>query len=421
MELIVVKFGGTSMGSPERIRHSAEKIIALIKQGYQVAVVVSAISGETDRLISLAKTMAIEPDSREYAALITTGEQVSMALMAMYLMSRGYPARSFNAAQVPIITDENYKSARIQTIEVNVLQDCLSQSVIPVIAGFQGMTQDGSVTALGRGGSDTTAVAIAAVLKAKECQIFTDVDGVYTCDPRIVPMARRLSHITFDEMLELASLGAKVLQKRSVELASKYKVNLRVLSSFEAGNGTLITVEDQKMEQSLVSGIAFNRNEAKLSVRGIPDTLGVAARIIGEVSRAEIDIDMIIQNSSADGTTDLTFTVSREDYVRAFKLVEQLANELQAKEVRGDQKIAKISLVGVGMRSHRGVASQMFAILAEEGIHIQLISSAEIKISVVIDEKYLELAVRALHTGFKLDEPEVEEFDPESLPLKGLL
>lgn len=412
MELIVVKFGGTSMGSPERIRHSAEKVIALAKKGYQVAVVVSAMSGETERLISLAKAMASEPDLREYAALVTTGEQVSTSLLAIYLMSRGYPARSFNAAQIRIFTDENFKNARIQDIETELLKESLKNGVIPVIAGFQGITPSGSITTLGRGGSDTTAVAIAAALQASECQIFTDVDGVYTCDPRIVPNARRLSSITFDEMLELASLGAKVLQIRSVEFASKYKVNLRVLSSFEEGNGTLITVEDQKMERTLVSGIAFNRNEAKLSVRGIPDKLEVAAKIIGEVSRAEIDIDMIIQNSSADGTTDLTFTVSREDYVKAFKLVEQLANDLQAKEVRGDQKIAKISLVGVGMRSHRGVASQMFDVLAKEGIHIQLISSSEIKISVVIDEKHLELAVRALHAGFKLDAPEVEEFDP---------
>jgi len=412
MALIVVKFGGTSMGSPERIRYAADKVIALHKQGHTVAVVVSAISGETDRLVNLTKAMADTPDPREYAAAITTGEQVSAALLAIYLISRGYPAQSFNAAQIRIFTDTNFKSARIQDIETQTLQACLAQGVIPVIAGFQGIDPTHSVTTLGRGGSDTTAVAIAAALQADECQIFTDVDGVYTCDPRIVPDARRLEQITFDEMLELASLGAKVLQKRSVEFAGKYKVKLRVLSSFAPGNGTLITFEDSGMEQPLVSGIAFNRSEAKLSVRGIPDTLGVAAKIVGPVSAAAIDIDMIIQNSSADGTTDLTFTVNREDYLRAFDIVEPIAHELNAKEVRGDQKIAKISLVGVGMRSHAGVASKMFAVLGQEGVHIQLISTSEIKISVVIDEKYLELAIRALHAAFDLGCQDIEEFDP---------
>jgi aspartate kinase len=416
MTLIVVKFGGTSMGSPERIRHAAEKVIALHKQGHQVAVVVSAISGETDRLVNLTKAMADDPDPREYAAAITTGEQISTALLAIYLISRGYQARSFNAAQIKILTDANYKSARIQHIETEALTNCFNEKIIPVIAGFQGIDPTGSITALGRGGSDTTAVAIAAALKADECQIFTDVDGVYTCDPRIVPEAKRLARITFDEMLELASLGAKVLQKRSVEFAGKYKVKLRVLSSFAEGNGTLITFEDSSMEQPLVSGIAFNRSEAKLSIRGVPDIPGIAAKIIGPISDAAIDIDMIIQNGSADGTTDLTFTVNREDYLRAFDIVEQIALELKAKEVRGDQKIAKISLVGVGMRSHAGIASKMFDILGKEGIHIQLISTSEIKISVVIDEKYLELAVRALHSGFNLESLETEEFDPIIIP-----
>lgn len=417
MALIVVKFGGTSMGSPERIRHAADKVIALHKQGHQVAVVVSAISGETDRLVNLTKTMADNPDPREYAAAITTGEQVSTALLAIYLISRGYPARSFNAAQIKIITDTNYKSARIQHIDTEALIACFNEKTIPVIAGFQGIDAGGSIAALGRGGSDTTAVAIAAALKADECQIFTDVDGVYTCDPRIVPEAKRLSRITFDEMLELASLGAKVLQKRSVEFAGKYKVKLRVLSSFAEGNGTLITFEDSTMEQPLVSGIAFNRSEAKLSIRGVPDIPGIAAKIIGPISDASIDIDMIIQNGTTDGTTDLTFTVNREDYLRAFDIMEQSALELKAKEVRGDQKIAKISLVGVGMRSHAGIASKMFDILGREGIHIQLISTSEIKISVVIDEKYLELAVRALHTGFNLESLETEEFDPIIIPV----
>ncbi|MFN7098111.1 MAG: aspartate kinase, partial [Gammaproteobacteria bacterium] len=343
---------------------------------------------------------------------ITTGEQVSAALLSIYLISRGYQARSFNAAQIKILTDDNYKSARIQDIETAALTECLNEKIIPVIAGFQGVDASGSITALGRGGSDTTAVAIAAALKADECQIFTDVDGVYTCDPRIVPEAKRLARITFDEMLELASLGAKVLQKRSVEFAGKYKVKLRVLSSFAEGNGTLITFEDSTMEQPLVSGIAFNRSEAKLSIRGVPDSPGIAARVIGPVSAAAVDIDMIIQNGSADGTTDLTFTVNREDYLKAFDIMEQLALELKANDVRGDQKIAKISLVGVGMRSHAGVASKMFEILGREGVHIQLISTSEIKISVVIDEKYLELAVRALHAGFGLESIETEEFDP---------
>ncbi len=411
---MVLKFGGTSMGSPERIRQVAEKVIAMHKQGHQIAVVVSAISGETDRLVALTKTMADEPDAREYAVAVTTGEQVSMALLAIYLIDRGYPARSFNGNQIRIITDNACKSARISEVEITALSACLKQGIIPVIAGFQGVDAAGNITALGRGGSDTTAVAIAAALHADECQIFTDVDGVYTCDPRIVPEARRLSQITFDEMLELASLGAKVLQKRSVEFARKHNVRLRVLSSFNPGPGTLITFEDDIMEQPLVSGIAFNRSEAKLTIRGVPDVPGIAAKVLGPISKAGIDIDMIIQNGSLDGSTDLTFTVNREDYLNAFTLLENLAAELHAKEVRGDQKIAKISLVGVGMRSHAGVATTMFEILGQEGVHVQLISTSEIKISVVIDEKHLELAVKALHSGFGLEKHEVEEFDPIS-------
>lgn len=412
MALIVQKFGGTSVGSPERIKQVAERVIAMRKAGHQVIVVVSAMSGETDRLVGLTKTMADDPDPREYAAAITTGEQVSMALLAIYLIARGYPARSFNGSQIQLLTDSSFKSARITDVQTAALTTCLQQNTIPVIAGFQGIDTQGNVTALGRGGSDTTAVAIAAALHADECQIFTDVDGVYTCDPRIVPEAKRLSRITFDEMLELASLGAKVLQKRSVEFAGKYKVKLRVLSTFIEGNGTLITFEDTTMEQVLVSGIAFNRSEAKLTVRGVPDVPGIVARILAPVSAANIDIDMILQNGSADGSTDLTFTVNREDYLNAFSIVEQTATELKAKEVRGDQKIAKISLVGVGMRSHAGVATTMFEILGREGIPVQLIATSEIKISVVIDEKYLELAIRSLHSGFALESLETEEFDP---------
>lgn len=412
MALIVQKFGGTSVGSPERIKQVAERVITMRKAGHQVAVVVSAMSGETDRLVGLTKTMADDPDPREYAAAITTGEQVSMALLAIYLIARGYPARSFSGSQIQMITDSSFKSARISEVQTTNLTACLHDNIIPVIAGFQGIDIQGNVTALGRGGSDTTAVAIAAALKADECQIFTDVDGVYTCDPRIVPEAKRLSRITFDEMLELASLGAKVLQKRSVEFAGKYKVKLRVLSTFIEGNGTLITFEDKTMEQVLVSGIAFNRSEAKLTVRGVPDVPGIVARLLAPVSEAGIDIDMIIQNGSSDGSTDLTFTVNREDYLNAFSIVEQTATELKAKEVRGDQKIAKISLVGVGMRSHAGVATKMFDILGREGIPVQLIATSEIKISVVIDEKYLELAIRSLHSGFALESLETEEFDP---------
>ena len=394
------------MASSEQIRYSAEKVIALIKQGHQVVVVVSAMSGETDRLIRLAQSMSILPSPREQAALISTGEQVAAALMAIYLQERGHPALSLSASQIPIRTTPDYLNARISDIDTTAVLAALKEGKTPVIAGFQGIDQAGYVTTLGRGGSDTTAVAIAAVLQAEECQIFTDVDGVYTCDPRLVPEARRLARVTVDEMLELASLGAKVLQKRSVELAGKYRVNLRVLSSMVEGPGTLITFEENEMETPLVSGLACHRNEAKLSVRGVPDSLGVTVALIEPLSLANIDIDMLVQHTSMQGTVDLTFTVSRDHYLKAFELLEIASHSLEAKEISGDQNIAKISLVGVGMRSHPEIPTKMFKILAKENIAIQLIASGEIKVSVIIDEKYLELAARSLHAGFGLGEGE---------------
>lgn len=413
MALIVQKYGGTSVGSLERIRQVANKVIQSKQAGDDIVVVLSAMSGETDRLIELLTSMShAEPTPREYAAAVSTGEQVSVALLASYLNSLGFKAASFSGAQAGIITDNSYQKARIAEIDTKAITQALADGIIPVVAGFQGKNAQGEVTTLGRGGSDTTGVALAAALKADECQIYTDVEGIYTADPRVVPDARLLKHITFEEMLEMASLGAKVLQKRSVELVGKYQVNLRVLSSFAPGQGTLITYEEIPMEQPLVSGIAFNRHEAKLTIRGVPDQPGVAASILAPVGQADIDIDMIIQNVGLDGSTDFTFTVNREEYIKAFTILEGVASNLHAKEVRGDQKIAKISLIGVGMRTHAGVAEKMFMILGREGINIQLISTSEIKISVIIDEKYLELAVRALHVGFELDKEPVQEFDP---------
>lgn len=413
MALIVQKYGGTSVGSLERIRHVANKVIQSKQAGDDIVVVLSAMSGETDRLIELLTSIGhAEPTPREYAAAVSTGEQVSVALLASYLNSLGFKASSFSGAQAGILTDDSYQKARIAEIDTQALKQALADGIIPVVAGFQGKNAQGEVTTLGRGGSDTTGVALAAALKADECQIYTDVEGIYTADPRVVPDARLLKHITFEEMLEMASLGAKVLQKRSVELVGKYQVNLRVLSSFAPGQGTLITYEEIPMEQPLVSGIAFNRHEAKLTIRGVPDLPGVAASILSPVGQADIDIDMIIQNVGLDGSTDFTFTVNREEYIKAFTILEGVASSLHAKEVRGDQKIAKISLIGVGMRTHAGVAEKMFTILGREGINIQLISTSEIKISVIIDEKYLELAVRALHSGFELDKEPVQEFDP---------
>lgn len=417
MALIVQKYGGTSVAGIERIQHVANKVIDARQQGNQVVVVLSAMSGETDRLIDLAKAMAPEPDPREYSVLVATGEQVTIALLALYLIERGYPARSYTGGQAGIVTDNFHHKARILDIDSSAIKADLTAGRIVVIAGFQGINSDGEITTLGRGGSDTTAVAIAASLQADECQIFTDVAGVYTADPRVVPEARCLPYVTFEEMLEMASLGAKVLHKRAVEFAGKYKVPLRVLSTFEDTPGTLIGFEEIKMEQPIVSGIAFNRNEAKLTIIGVPDKAGIAGRVLRPISEANIDVDMIVQNIGVDGLTDLTFTVHRDEYAKALATMQSIAADLGAQTVRGDQKIAKISLVGVGMRSHSGIASKMFNILGKEGINILLIATSEIKVSVVVDEKYLELGVRALHAGFELEKPATQEFDPAPLAL----
>lgn len=403
MALIVQKFGGTSVADPERINHVADMVKATREAGNQVVVVVSAMSGETNRLLALAKAVNAKPDPRESDVLVATGEQVTIALLAMSLQARGCPARSYTGGQVAIQTDAVHGKARIEHIDDAAMRADLAKQRVVVVAGFQGVDASGNITTLGRGGSDTTAVALAVALKADECQIYTDVDGVYTADPRLVPDARRLERLTFEEMLEMASVGAKVLQIRSVEFASKYNVPLRVLSSFAPGPGTLITPEDRSMEQPLISGIAHTRDEAKLTVVGVPDKPGIAYKVLGPIAAASIEVDMIVQNVSADETTDLTFTVSRSDYAAARELLEATAAELGAREVTGDDRIAKISLVGVGMRSHAGIASRMFKALAAESINIQMISTSEIKISVVVDEKYVELGVRTLHSEFGLD------------------
>ena len=405
MALIVQKYGGTSVGSTERIEAVARKVSAVRDRGDNVIVVVSAMSGETNRLIALSKQIDERPDPREMDVLVSTGEQVTIALLSMALHKIGCPARSYTGGQVHILTDSAHSKARIQDIDDARVRADLDAGRVVVVAGFQGVDEQGNITTLGRGGSDTTAVAMAAALKADECQIFTDVDGVYTTDPRVEPKARRLDRITFEEMLEMASLGSKVLQIRAVEFAGKYNVPLRVLSSFEEGEGTLITFEDEGMEQAKISGIAFNRDEAKLTIRGVPDQPGVAYSILGPVSAANIDVDMIIQNIAEDGTTDFTFTVHRNEYAKALEILKETSQVLGAREVLGDESIVKVSLVGVGMRSHAGIASTMFEALAEEGINIQMISTSEIKISVVIDEKYLELGVRALHQAFDLAAP----------------
>ncbi len=405
MALIVQKYGGTSVGSPERILAVADKVKRSRDAGNDMVVVVSAMSGETDRLLKLARNVHPEPPARELDVAIATGEQVTIALLSMALEKIGCPARSYTGSQVHILTDSAYGKARILKIDETRIRADLKQGRVVVVAGFQGVDEAGNITTLGRGGSDTTGVALAAALKADECQIFTDVDGVYTTDPRVVPEARRLDKITAEEMLEMASLGSKVLQIRSVEFAGKYKVPLRVLSSFAEGPGTLITYEENEMEAPLISGIAFNRDEAKITIRGVPDKPGIAARILGDVGTANVNVDMIVQNVGADGSTDFTFTVHRADYKKALEILQRVARELKAREVTGDDKIVKISVVGVGMRSHAGIASQMFRALADEGINIQMISTSEIKISVVVDEKYLELAVRALHSAFGLDKP----------------
>ncbi|MFN4064889.1 MAG: aspartate kinase [Parazoarcus communis] len=406
MALIVQKYGGTSMGSPERIKNVARRVARFRAEGHQVVVVVSAMSGETNRLIALAKEVASSPDPRELDVVISTGEQVTIGLLSMALQDEGLKARSYTGAQVRILTDDAHTKARILNLDEAPIRKDLDEGKVVVVAGFQGVDEHGNITTLGRGGSDTTGVALAAALKADECQIYTDVDGVYTTDPRIVPEARKLDTITFEEMLEMASLGSKVLQIRSVEFAGKYKVKLRVLSSFQdGGEGTLITVEeDNNMEQPVISGIAFNRDEAKLTVLGVPDKPGIAYQILGPVADANIDVDMIIQNVGHDGTTDFSFTVSRGDLDKATKVLEGVQAHIGARSVAADKTMCKVSIVGVGMRSHPGVASKMFRTLAEEGINIQMISTSEIKISVAIDEKYLELAVRVLHKAFGLEQ-----------------
>jgi aspartate kinase len=381
----------------------AEKVKKAQDLGDQIIVVLSAMSGETNRLIALAKEMQLQPTDREMDVLISTGEQVTVALLTMALHDLGCDATSYTGSQVKILTDSTYTKARIRQIEDTKIHADLDAGKIVVVAGFQGVDEGGNITTLGRGGSDTTAVALAAALKADECHIYTDVDGVYTTDPRVEPKARRLKQITFEEMLEMASLGSKVLQIRSVEFAGKYNVALRVLSSFQEGSGTLITYEDSQMESALISGIAFNRDEAKLTITGVPDLPGVAFKILGPVADANIEVDMIIQNIADDATTDFTFTVHRNDYERAKAILEATCAQLGARKVTGDNSIVKVSIVGVGMRSHAGIASTMFKTLAAEGINIRMISTSEIKISVVVDEKYMELAVRALHTAFELD------------------
>jgi len=405
--LIVQKYGGTSVGTTERIEAVADKIKGWRDKGTDVVVVVSAMSGETNRLVALADEISDKPVPRELDVLLSTGEQVTIALLSMALEKRGCAARSYTGTQVHIRTDNAHNKARIREIEDKRIHADLAAGRVVVVAGFQGVDDDGNITTLGRGGSDTTAVALAAALKADECQIYTDVDGVYTTDPRMVPDARRLERITFDEMLEMASLGSKVLQIRSVSFAGRYNVPLRVLSSFEEGEGTLITYEDEKMEQALISGIAFNKDEAKLTIMGVPDKPGVAHQLLGPIADANIEVDMIIQNVAPDdATTDFTFTVHRNDYDRALEVLSRTADELGAREVSGDKAIVKISLVGVGMRSHAGIASTMFEALAKEGVNIRMISTSEIKISVVVDEKYLELGVRTLHEAFDLAQPE---------------
>ncbi|MGO3891527.1 MAG: aspartate kinase [Paenalcaligenes sp.] len=419
MSLIVQKYGGTSMGSVERIRNVAKRVAKWHAAGHQVVVVPSAMSGETNRLLGLAKELSPRPDAREQDMLAATGEQASSSLLAMALIAMGVPARSYAGWQVAVHTDSSYTKARIKSIDSDRVKGDLDAGRVVIVTGFQGIDDNGNITTLGRGGSDTSAVAIAAAMGAEECLIFTDVDGVYTTDPRVVPEARRMSVVSFEEMFELASLGSKVLQIRSVEFAGKYRVPVRVLSSLtdpeialeeEKNSGTLITFEeDQKMEAAVVSGIAFSRDEAKFTLRAVPDTPGVAYSILGPIAAANIDVDMILQNLSAQGTTDFSFTVNRIDADRTNELLEtQIGPAVGAGEIVFDSKVAKVSIVGIGMRSHAGVASAMFRALSEEGINIQMISTSEIKTSVVIDEKYMELAVRALHKAFELDQEKAQ-------------
>ncbi|WP_438985061.1 aspartate kinase [Aequoribacter sp.] len=410
MSLIVQKFGGTSVGTIERIEGVADKVAKFHGEGHQVVVVVSAMSGETNRLIGLANEIQARPVPREMDVLVSTGEQVTTALLSMALTKRGVKAKSYTGGQVKILTDSAHTKARIQHIDDQNLRADLEAGYVTVVAGFQGVDEKGNITTLGRGGSDTTAVALAAALKADECQIYTDVDGVYTTDPRVVSSAQRLDRITFEEMLEMASMGSKVLQIRAVEFAGKYQVPLRVLHSFQEGPGTLISIEElNDVETPTIAGIAFTRDEAKLTVSGVPDMPGIAYKILGPIGEANIEIDVIVQNVGHDNTTDFTFTVARGDLARAQEILQGVVAEIGAKSVESDSKIAKVSVVGVGMRSHAGVASQMFSALADVGINILMITTSEIKISVIIEEKFLELAVRALHTAFGLDAEPVEE------------
>ena len=407
MAFYVQKYGGTSVGSTERIKNVARRVAKFHLQGHQIIVVVSAMSGETNRLIALAHEVQENPDSRELDVMVSTGEQVSIALLSMALMDLNVKAKSYTGSQVRILTDSTHTKARILSIDEAKIRADLEAGYVIVVAGFQGVDEKGNITTLGRGGSDTTGVALAAALKADECQIYTDVDGIYTTDPRVVAEARRLNTITFEEMLEMASLGSKVLQLRSVEFAGKYKVKLRVLSSFEEeGQGTLITFEeDEDMEQAVISGIAFNRDEAKITVLGVPDHPGIAYQILGPVADANIDVDMIIQNVGHDGLTDFSFTVHRNEFKNTMNILkEKIQPHIGARDVLGGDRIAKVSVVGVGMRSHAGIASKMFRVLAEEGINIQMIATSEIKVSVVVDEKYMELAVRVLHKAFDLEQ-----------------
>lgn len=404
MSLLVQKYGGTSVADIERIKAVAESIVRTRADGHRLVIVVSAMSGETDRLTNLAREISGRPSGRELDVLLATGEQVTIALLCITLEAHDCPARSYTGGQVHILTDSQHNKARILDIDRRPISQDLEMGKVVVVAGFQGVDEKGNITTLGRGGSDTTAVALAAALEAEECQIYTDVDGVYTSDPRIVPEARRLKELTYEEMLEMAGLGAKVLQIRAVEFASKYGVSLRVLSSFEEGGGTLIKPEDSiTMEKAHISGVAANRDEAKVTLLGVPDKPGIASAILGPVAQANIEVDMIVQNVGADGTTDFTFTVHRDDYEQTMSILRRVAKEMKARDVDGDDRIVKISVIGVGMRSHAGIACTMFKALADEGINIRMISTSEIKISVIVDEKYLELGVRTLHSAFDLD------------------
>jgi len=404
MALIVQKYGGTSVGTIERIHRVADRVAHTQREGHQVVVVLSAMSGETDRLIKLAHEVTTVPDERELDMLLSTGERITIALLSMELRGRGINARSFTGRQVGIMTDSAHTKARIARVTADRIKEALKQGVIPVVAGFQGINEQSDVTTLGRGGSDLSAVALAAALKADRCVIFTDVDGVYTADPNIVPAARRIDKIAYEEMLEMASLGAKVLQTRSVEFAAKFHVPVEVNSSFKEGKGTLVTKEDTDMEAAAVSGVTGDRNQAKITIVGVPDKPGIAARIFGPVAESHINVDMIIQNMSQAALTDLSFTVPRADLKKAVPIIQAVAKDIEAKSVSVTEAIAKVSLIGVGMRSHSGVAAKMFDVLSREGINIMMISTSEIKISCVIDEKYLELAMRALHSAFDLDQ-----------------